>query len=1522
MNQSLTDHLTKLKNALLTLDATGEQGFEGLLAVMLYEITGVPFRLAASGLQGGVDGMSAFDNDAICFEGKLYKGKLPRTEIIPKIADLARNNSYSELVWVLGSTTAVSTQHAKDVKTDGFKDGIIVLILDWSETQFPLLAVALAMGGQGVEDFLSSKLNDINFNNTTSALKAIKDDKNFKNLAAKITAELDGSATAIAFARKANTEWMMDGFTNRKNARLKFKQPLAPSDTSAFKVLPRNTLTEQLKAYLLNTSENKIAFVLGGEGYGKSWIVAQSWLQLDPKPLLILFTSDELSDAAQIDEVLIAKIIKQTDDKYTDANVKRWERRFVYWQQHTDSANPQIIVFLDGINQKSKENWGRIIDELGYRLQQLGGRLVVTVRTTYFETYVKNRVSSEIVKIDVPEWLPSERDEILNSHGFAPHKIHVDVAKSLLNPRLLGIALELLRQDELITLEELSISRLLFEHIRKSEQDSLKLQPAAEFVLTLTLHAKKIIERIQQNQEDDLKIFESETLAVADGRFFYSVECDPSKYQLIEDGLTFALGFAIIDRLRVAKRNNRNLDDSLAKILEPITALDATPNVVHSALTVTVIDEQQYMPEIAAALIKGFASLQNPDEYKYPAFMGLMKRKPLPFMHAAYDLCLEDTHQPNFDWVKFAVIESSKADRVWKEIESEIRKWLSFYSLSSELGMLPNQKQGTPENIAAEKQKISQEIDAKLSSLSNNESIILNRLIRKDCDFSRLHRLALMTLAGKPLCSHVECFINWSFSVRLNFTWGASNYEEFNNLISFNRIDWIETRAELLHACELLFNNDASISGKWALVTILRATGDSNDDEKANLLVAELTKTSQNYSGWRSVEDYCATDPCKPDSSEPDNISSTAEKYMAIDVSTLNRMMGTTSEDSYFSDARLGMARFKLNKAVQKHLEFAENILIRNDLPLRQGIFELRKHEVLLQKTFAVALVNRWKAAKTNGMFKETSEKNQSIISQYLLFLIFPLLSATEQFDIYLSIKDPDSILLDLLGRTHVLDSIKFEQLVLEAFDPCDERKLFLLLLLAHRTNIQLSQKAHKLIRSLININSDRLQTELWGIAAKGNDHDLLLLFVNTAWCADNVKNKRRGAVCFGSIAMLRAAQHNLIEHTAVLDRISPNTYGLAAQFLNLEAKQEIGRRIDACIKKMLGIEEKLLTPDINVDLNMPSDNSDQPSGFKTNQKAACLEKAEVLPMPNQTIESFQEQQKRNHQVFYEFKRTLSRPKASIILDCFSLQEFVLIVLANEQLADEWFQVFINFPATHMSFMHNLILLLANAFSANQPAKALALFNKAKNSHPSIRFTFGSAGMELSSLAVWAAEHSSLDDERTYRLDSAVTDYELSLEVLAALESKQQLFLEQYIDKKLEREEPAEIARGLMVAGFSDASEVNANIIKRYENTAGMIGKAYKAAKYAYERNEWARHWYQKMCETNQRNEFWQASLLLNKIVDGRFEVWHQEYERQGQLIATYGPTSERLKNRYDRWKTHREKTLFGNQVPDSIFLQ
>jgi hypothetical protein len=89
MDAGTAIHISDLKDSLLTLNNSGTDGFEGLIASVLSEICGQPFRIASSGSQRGRDGDSAFDAGAGYFEAKLYRNRPDRSVVSNKILDLS-----------------------------------------------------------------------------------------------------------------------------------------------------------------------------------------------------------------------------------------------------------------------------------------------------------------------------------------------------------------------------------------------------------------------------------------------------------------------------------------------------------------------------------------------------------------------------------------------------------------------------------------------------------------------------------------------------------------------------------------------------------------------------------------------------------------------------------------------------------------------------------------------------------------------------------------------------------------------------------------------------------------------------------------------------------------------------------------------------------------------------------------------------------------------------------------------------------------------------------------------------------------------------------------------------------------------------------------------------------------------------------------------------------------------------------------------------------------------------------------
>jgi hypothetical protein len=703
---------------------------------------------------------------------------------------------------------------------------------------------------------------------------------------------------------------------------------------------------------------------------------------------------------------------------------------------------------------------------------------------------------------------------------------------------------------------------------------------------------------------------------------------------------------------------------------------------------------------------------------------------------------------------------------------------------------------------------------------------------------------------------------------------------------------------------------------------ILRATGHSADAKEARTLMEELNKNMPQLEDWRLIEKYCATDPCDPLSEEPENIRRTADRYSEIDVSKLRQIIDQTSQDHFFIMARPGVVRFKPKFAIEKHREFIMDVLSREGIPLRQGLLELQNHNALLTIKEAKLFEKKGMKYRTLTCKSSLSEQNAWIISQYCLLMVFPFLTAWEQAKILLSNKEDQNILLDLLYLAKPLSENEFEILLKGSCRENNKYKQYLLLTFAKYNSVKISKDTCNIIATFFHSESKIVHTQALSIIAKSDNEELLRLVVNSGWNANNIEIENDFEEWYGSLALLKAASKDLIVHSEVLERISTRLYGRAVLLLEGDIVREIASRINASINKIIDLDDDFIVPDIEIQLH-PS-NFSEPSRFSVNERLSKTNNLkEIIMRLSEDNKAFEQRQIHCNDAFLEFKANLTKLKARIVLDYLSLEEFENLIAKAEGFADCWYNLFMNINESKLPSVHNLILLLAHALGGKAPKKAEELFCRIKTSRPLVKFSFSRAGVQLDSMATWAGiRNLILDKLRFMRLDRASTDHYLFLEVLAAQLNGQQELLTKYIKEKLCKEEPAEISRGLMVVGFSNQSEFNDLILKKYESNVGLIKSAQKAAKYAYERNIWAQYWFEEMCKTNNNDEFWRYSILFLKIVDGRFEVWHSKYEEKGKSIQSFGiPLKNRLKNRFEKWKNYRNKMLFGLDAPAQIFL-
>jgi len=1520
----------ELRETLRKLEPTGRHGFEGLMAAVLTDLTKRSFALANSGAQFGKDGQSVLDNGAIAFEGKLYNDKVEKDQVLSKIAEISVNEEGQTELWILASTGPISTQHITTAQKVGRKLGLTVKVLAWPDTGLSEFATLIAMTPAVSAKFLSDHTGTPNAE-VLAQLHAVRADPQFSARSAELLTDLQQPSLAPAYALKDNTAWLSKAFSNRKRARAVFGQEFSPDDDTIPTVMDRPALRAKLATSMFSKPDGSITAVLGGEGNGKSWIFAQAWMRQTAKPLTIVILPDDFKvplSVESLQDLLIAKLLTQTGDIPTRDSTSRWQNHFKRWRQGEDPEKPRLIVYVDGLNQRENLDWARLIDTLSELIAEVGGNLVISARRVFYRDNLQGRLVTKVVECDVPEWSNAELDSLLVPLGTSTKKLNPNVVRSLRNPRLFGVAAELLKGHAIEQLEELSVNRLLFEHIRTGATTDGSSVTPKQFVSDIRTHADQIIARLKENKADDLTIFNrpgpftsGQTVAeqfvlTSAGRFFETLEDDPSKYVLRDQGLSLALGLSLVNTARTAFRQGKDVEDALSNVLDPIAALDRTSDVLIGAVLAAVL-EQSPSP-VTTALVRCFIALQNIDGSFYAEFQALLKRNPTPFIDALEQAARTGNVTSNLSWLLQAVHDTRASPECSVVLNKAIHRWLCMYSTSPErmMNIAPDAPEEERKKHRANRET---EIAETIQLFSDVERRLLTTMNQEERgDYSHLSHLAFEFLAGQPLAEYAESLRNWAFAAALNGGF-YDHRDEFNQLIRFNLVDWKTSRLAILEAAKIFRAWDTSRIGRSTLVYLLYATGDSLDAAEAEQIIEDLDLAKQRLEGWRLVENYCETDPCDPSSQRPENIDVTAEKYRAIEVSTLKEHRGQGKSDRFFDMARPGLARFKPDAALDTLRRFANQSLSRQAADFGSAASFIEQHTVALDDSVAPSFVKKAAEIATEAL-EGDKNKQKYIAAQYALLIAFPHMSGDAQFDALIAHPNDSTFLRDLGALFQPSDPFRLEAALKKADAEKNEVVQFRILAFAELSGTPLTPSTKALVVNCLSASQKRIRLSALGLIRATADTDLLAALVESKWSAKNLGSASDNVeMLHGSEALVLAAEKGLLPIESCLERIDLLAYQNLVIRLGPKAALAVAARLDDTIRKAAVFKVQANLPDIEQSF----EGRHWPSVLEVSEKPVVGDETTAESDHRSNADAWYQRQERNQDVVNRFERELANAGAQIIIRSVRAKLIAEIDKASPTITDGWLDFFLGLDQDALNNVHNVASALVEAISHRDPAGGLALIKRLSGGSPHVRVTLGRDHLSLEAVTAWAAASTpEMMTLRAQRLDRSTNDHELAMEILAAIRAEREAELREYVLDRRNREEPAHRARAAMVAGLCPAEEWALETIELFKNTHGFLRGAYEGARSAMDRHLWSRHWSHQLGESTDPIDVWRYSVLLYKIVDGRVRSSDIRSTNPNPIIDRFESTFDSgIRNRIRRWKNERSSKLFGMTVPDKIFL-
>jgi hypothetical protein len=1524
------DEIEKLRAWVRALPPTGSDGFEGLLAAVLTDLTGISFVLAKSGSQQGRDGDPALAEPTIKFEAKRYDERVPREQVLSKIAEIAVDRKGQTDLWILGSTGIVAAQDVETAKDIGSQNGVGVLVFEWSSGGLPGLPALLALAPQVTADFLGRTLGETP-QAVRATIAAVEQHPQFPDRSHEIKLTLQEPSLAPAYAAKANGVLLRRAFESSKLARNLFGQALAPGDAANTGVLNRPAIQQKLADCTFGAPDGKIVALLGVDGSGKSWLFAQTWLAQNPKALGLVLRPSDFTDGSpdRLEDLLISKCIRQTEDSPTEAAKARWRRYFKTWRKSRKESRPIIIVFVDGINERNNLPWDQILDALNGLVQELQGKLVISCRSAFFSDRLEKRLFSPVDKIDVPEWSDEELTTLLSMKSVVPDKLSPAVFRSLKNPRVFAIASRLLDNRQIERAEELSVSRLLFEHMRSN--DPGVTVPPPQFVRHVRNHADEIIRRLRERDERDLTVFDAlpdtrptneawptQFDAVSAGRFFVTVEGEPTSYQLTDDGLPLALGLALLSAARGAERNHIDLAEELSRILDPIAALDRTFDVLLAAVVAAVLD-LDCPDKVAAALIEALVGLQNANSACYPEFRALAKARPKPFFMALESGALKQRPIPNLEWLTEALSDIGWEPMCLPTTTEYVHRWLNLFSRSPFRQVLPFGL--TQEKLAAEVDGKRSEIDGRFAVLSAAEQRIVQELVSEDTgDYGRLSTFIFRLLAGRPVAPFARSLRNWKFADALNPAFPSR--DEFRQLLTLNRVDWIETRTALLTELRELEAPDISATGQWARAGVLQATGDLKDGETAAAIIEELTKDRQKFQGWRLVESFCASDPCDPASERPDNIDKTAANYLNIDFSKLYSDRNPGPESHFFDMAMIGLARFMPHVATAALRKFASNVLTRDGTGFRYGVFVLDDHSAALDDDTARRFVPKAASTTERALIEGDKNKEAWVTAQCALKIAFPHLSGDEQLQALVFYPKDDNLSLELGHAMRGCDPERFHAELLKAIRDGDSSLQFKLLVFARCNGIAPKAETKPLVLELVSSPSTMVRLCALGLILRLRDDELLQGVVASGWTARTLTlTENSFEIWYGSRLLVKAAERGFITDVDCIERIALNAYPDFISACGRDAAALVAPRLDAAIERAAGYTINRNLPQIEQSAVVP----DAPAAYYLKDRRDPREtQLEALKRVAENANSFFQRHASNLAAFNGFLADLTAANAELLVEPVTANMISEIAAIDLPLVKKWRGLLAALDGRSLSKMHNVATAIAEAVSQNDPSAGAALFERLGETPPIVRVTLGWGEVDLYTASLWsAADSEPLNALRFRRLDGAPNDRAIATEVLAAYKADKEDLLRAYVADRVERPEPSYVARAIMVAGFSNLPDWAIKTIDRFQEARGFLAAPYETAKYAMDRYRWSVHWTNLLAMAKMETDLWRYAVILGKIVDGRFRILQDTGAKDDWLLARYAEGIESLlKARIKKWQDSRSKKLFGLDAPDPIFLK
>lgn len=984
---------------LLSLGATGPNGFEGLIRVLLEKWTNQTFRLARSGSQSGKDTTSENPNGCvIAAEMKRYEEgtSLSRRMLLGELSEVITGLPDLEL-WVLSTTKEIGDKEAEGIRELSERLDVETLIIDSRSTGIGPIQAFCAKYPDITLNFCIVNGDHIDSEKLSTCLNDIQVHPAYADAADNLKRMLDATLLGRSQTRQDSLRWLTKQVNSRVQSWAVFRQDIALHDGNRVPPIDRTKHNEQFDDWWQNKrTKSPHCILLGEEGTGKTWAII-SWLMTrfreNNGPIVLPVTSSQLTSATDL-QTLLAGILENRFGK----SITFWLRRINHWLEQTASHGPIFLLCLDGLNEKPDFPWKAIISQSVAEAWIGKIAILMTSRPEYWKEHVSYGVS-DIHIITTEGYGDEELKIILGKARLKIEQIPKELYSLIKKPRYCDLVVQ--HFSEMVASGDLTIDRLLYEDYkdRTARKQDLPISDT-EFNQILCNLARQHLNGVNGFSKAELIPFLPTTgdrafiQEIIDGGLLAPTGKHSTPYRVEKRRLIYGLGMLLADDLKeIGDKSIDCVADRIQAWLEPQSDMEMKVQITGAAVFFSTIDAI-YPQSARKALLRAWIGSRNMAEEQEQAIGAYISNYVVDLLDIT-DYFWRSSSDDGLAQERLAnvLLEHREAPKVKPHLIQATKRWMSYVNINGQPLERGTDKKHLAELNRAIFDRLGQE--PKDGDTVTFEGIAFP--VTDDDGMLRLARFALLIISGGDRLPFIDAFYYWAISRRLmgrHAEWEEASwvleladedlwtaFAPTLNEMATSDNDTLKKAAHLLLSClgnrEALALKEKHLANLYPLkewwiehlqdpcksMFALQRSGFEPCMAREDLDIKHLL--------WKIDKKYLPD----PQLRAPESfIRRIADETLTLPVSGYRTAFGTTSEDCKIEQFETALARFAPSIFGDLMRKIVQSIRQRNE-KTRKPLLTILPHLGLILRDPEIAIIRETVPTLITTAEEETEEK-------------------------------------------------------------------------------------------------------------------------------------------------------------------------------------------------------------------------------------------------------------------------------------------------------------------------------------------------------------------------------------------------------------------------------------------------------------------------------------------------------------------------------------------------------------------